>query len=157
MARALYRQLRAAPLTVSIGGNGRRDANSTIGKSSNCSCSWSWGLLRLRLECTLVGGLRAKKSVSGPNPEGTSVGTYVDTSGITHGFILTSEGIYTSFDAPGSTATTPNLIDPQGVIVGGYLDQSNVSHGFILRSGNFTTVDFPGAAGTDLSGISPNG
>ena len=93
----------------------------------------------------------------GPNPEGTSVGTYVDTAGVTHGFLLTREGIFTSFNVPGSTSTTPNLIDPQGTIVGSYLDASNVSHGFILHGGTFTTVDFPGAAGTVLTGIGPSG
>src|SRR5438270_946459 len=93
----------------------------------------------------------------GPNPEGTSVGTYTDTAGVTHGFVLNNKGLFTSFDVPRSTATTPNLIDPQGTIVGSYLDASNVSHGFILRGGNFTTVDFPGAAGTVLTGISPTG
>src|ERR1700760_2999022 len=34
----------------------------------------------------------------GPNPEGTSVGTYVDTAGVTHGFLLTKKGTLTSFD-----------------------------------------------------------
>ncbi|HET9280631.1 MAG TPA: hypothetical protein VFR24_01600 [Candidatus Angelobacter sp.] len=93
----------------------------------------------------------------GPNPEGTSVGTYTDASGVSHGFVLTRKGVFTSFDPPGSTATTPNLIDPQGVIVGSYLDASNVSHGFILDDGKFITVDFPGASGAALSGISPTG
>jgi hypothetical protein len=93
----------------------------------------------------------------GPNPEGTIVGTYTDTLGVTRGFVLNKKGIFTSLDVPGSTATTPNLIDPQGTIVGSYLDASNISHGFILQRGNFTTVDFPGAAGTVLTGISPTG
>ena len=93
----------------------------------------------------------------GPNPEGTSLGIYIDTANVTHGFLLTKKGTFTSFDVPGSTSTTPNLIDPQGTIVGSYLDVSNVSHGFILRGGNFTTVDFPGATGTVLTGSSPTG
>src|SRR5438270_66809 len=93
----------------------------------------------------------------GPNPEGTSVGIYIDTAGVTHGFVLNKKGIFTSLDVPGSTSTTPNLIDPQGTIVGSYLDVSNVSHGFILRGGNFTTVDFPAAAGTVLTGTNPAG
>ncbi len=93
----------------------------------------------------------------GPNPEGTSVGTYVDAAGVTHGFVLNKKGIFTSFDVPGSTSTTPNVIDPQGAIVGSFLDASNVSHGFILHGNNFTTVDFPGATGTVLTGISATG
>ena len=93
----------------------------------------------------------------GPSPEGTSVGIYIDIAGVTHGFVLNKKGIFTSFDVPGSTATTPNLIDPQGTIVGSYLDASNVSHGFILHGSNFTTLDFPGAAGHGSYWHQPNG
>ena len=93
----------------------------------------------------------------GPNPQDTSVGSYTDTSNVTHGFTLTKKDVFTSFDPPGSTGTTPNFITPQGVIVGGYLDSSGVSHGFILDNGQYTTVDFPGAAGTVLTGRNPAG
>jgi hypothetical protein len=82
----------------------------------------------------------------GPNPEGTSVGSYTDTSFVTHGFVLTKKGVFTSFDAPGSTLTIPNFISLQGVIVGEYSDSGSVSHGFVLNGGTFTTLDFPGAA-----------
>ena len=93
----------------------------------------------------------------GPNPQGTSVGSETDTSGVTHGFTLTKKGVATAFDPPGSTLTTPNFINPQGVIVGGYLDSSSVSHGFVLAGGSYTTLDFPGANGTVLTGINPSG
>src|ERR1700751_3615444 len=86
----------------------------------------------------------------GPNPEGTDIGTYTDTSGVNHGFQL-KKGVFTSFDPPGSTATPPNWISPQGTIVGGYVDSSGVNHGFVFQGGTFTTVDFPGAAGTILT------
>ena len=92
----------------------------------------------------------------GPNPAGTNIGSYTDKSGVTHGFVL-MKGVFTSFDPPGSVATTPNWISPQGVIVGQYIDSSNVSHGFVLNAGRYTTVDFPGAAGTVLTSLSPNG
>jgi uncharacterized membrane protein len=93
----------------------------------------------------------------GPNPRGTSVGDYVDTSGVTHGFQLTKGGIFTSFDPPGSVFTTPNFINAEGVIVGGYLGADGASHGFILDGEEFTTLDFPGAPGTILTGINPKG
>lgn len=92
----------------------------------------------------------------GPNPQGTNIGSYTDTSGVSHGFVL-QKGVFTSFDPPGSTATTPNWISPQRSIVGGYLDSSGASHGFVLNSGVFTTVDFPGAAGTVLTSLNPSG
>jgi hypothetical protein len=93
----------------------------------------------------------------GPNPQGTSVGTYTDTLTVTHGFTLTKKDVFTSFDPPGSTSTTPNFITPQGVIVGGFLDSTGTSHGFILDNGQYTTVNFPAAAGTVLTGRNPSG
>ncbi len=101
-------------------------------------------------------GATATTLNGGPNPQGTSVGSYT-TSGITHGFTLTKKGVFTSFDPPGSTFTSPAFISPQGDIVGGYNDASSVSHGFILSGGHYTTVNYPGAAGTILSGLNPSG
>jgi hypothetical protein len=94
---------------------------------------------------------------AGPNPQGTSVGTYTDTSGVIHGFVLTKKGVLTSFDPPGSTLTTPGFISPQGDIVGVYVDSGGVSHGFILSGGKYANIDFPGATGTALSGLNPSG
>src|ERR1700746_1392402 len=62
----------------------------------------------------------------GPNPEGTNIGSYTDTLGVNHRFTL-KKGVFTSFDPPGSTLTTPNWISPQGVIVGQYIDSGGVS------------------------------
>jgi len=41
--------------------------------------------------------------------------------------------------------------------VGGYLDATGASHGCILDNGQYTTVDFPGANGTVLTGRNPSG
>jgi hypothetical protein len=91
-----------------------------------------------------VPGAVATTLNGGPNPEGTNIGSYTGTSGVTHGFVL-KDGVFTTIDPPGSTSTTPNWISPQGTIVGGYNDASGVPHGFILEGGQYTTVDFPGA------------
>ena len=100
-------------------------------------------------------GAIATDIAGGPNPQGTSVGFQADTSGVLHGFTLTKQGVFTSFDPPGSIFTVAFFIDPQGVIVGEYLDSGSVSHGFILKGGQYTVVNAPGAAGTALSGINP--
>lgn len=102
-------------------------------------------------------GAIATVLLGGPNPQGTSVGSYVDTSGVTHGFMLSVNGEFTPVDPPGTTLTTPNFISPEGVIVGAYNDAANISHGFVLDGGRYTTVDFPGAAGTTLNGLNPSG
>lgn len=93
----------------------------------------------------------------GPNPQGTAVGSWTDSGGLTHGFTLSKHGVFASFDPPGSTLTTPNFIDPQGEIVGAYNDAGGVSHGFVLNNGQYTTVNFAGAAGTELTGLNPSG
>ena len=92
----------------------------------------------------------------GPNPEGTNIGTYTDTSGVIHGFTL-QNGIYTTIDPPGSSLTVPNWISPQGEIVGEYLDAAGVAHGFTLADGIYATVDYPGAGGSALDGLNPPG
>ncbi|MGB7554323.1 MAG: hypothetical protein WBM04_08110 [Candidatus Korobacteraceae bacterium] len=102
-------------------------------------------------------GATLTEMIGGPNPQGTSVGGYTLTAGgALHGFTLRN-GVFTSFDPPGSTFTTANFINPRGVIVGGYVDASGVSHGFVRSGGNYTTVDYPGAAGTTLSSVNPSG
>jgi len=102
-------------------------------------------------------GATATTLNGGPNPQGTSVGSWTDQGGVIHGFTLTAKGVFKSFDPPDSTLTVPNFISPQGDIVGQYLDGSSVSHGFILSGGDYTTVNYPGAPGTSLTGINPSG
>ena len=92
----------------------------------------------------------------GPNPRGVSVGTYVDTGHVSHGFTYYN-GAYTSFDPTGSTGTYPVWISPQGTITGYYSDASGITHGFILSRGQYTTVDYPGAAYTGFEGMNPSG
>lgn len=92
----------------------------------------------------------------GPNPEGASIGAYIDSSEVTHGFVL-KKGVFTSFDPPGSTSTIPSWISPQGVIVGEYSDASGANHGFVLEGGKYRTIDYPKAAGTVLTSSNPSG
>src|SRR5580693_6946166 len=110
-------------------------------------------LFRFLAICTItvafaaVGSAQSYKSIDFPgatgtflignNPEGTTLGSYVDAAGVQHGFVL-KKGIFTSFDPPGSISTSPDGISPQGVIVGEYFDSSSVSHGFVLNAGQYT-------------------
>jgi len=103
-------------------------------------------------------GAAATTLNGGPNPQGTAVGTWTDSSGVVHGLTYNAyTKHFTSFDPPGSVATTPNFITPEGIIVGVYTDSAGVEHGFILANGHYQTVDYPGAAGTALDGVSPLG
>jgi hypothetical protein len=70
--------------------------------------------------------------VGGSNPEGDSVGEYIDTAGVAHCFLL-SNGVFTSFDPPGTgpNGSDATGINPGGVIVGLFADASGALHGFI--------------------------
>lgn len=123
-----------------------------------CAALGSWPIARAQTYKTIdFPGATATFLLGGPNPQGTSVGNYIDTAGVFHGFTLDSRGAFTSFDPPASTLTTPNFISPEGIVVGAYNDTAGVSHGFVLDGGRYTTVDFPGATGTTLTGLNPSG
>lgn len=79
------------------------------------------------------------------NPAGEIVGNYFDAAFVTHGFLRTTDGIITSFDAPGAgVATFPVAITPQGLVVGWYLDANFGSHIFLrAKDGTFTSPEIP--------------
>jgi hypothetical protein len=65
-------------------------------------------------------------------PRATAVGEYIDTAGVAHSFLL-SNGVFTSFDPPGTgpNGSDATGINPGGVIVGLFVDASGAVHGFI--------------------------
>jgi hypothetical protein len=79
------------------------------------------------------------------NPAGEIVGNYFDASFVTHGFLRTTDGTITSFDAPGAgVATFPVAITPQGLIVGWYFDANFGQHIFLrAKDGTFTSPEIP--------------
>jgi hypothetical protein len=82
----------------------------------------------------------------GINPEGATIGFYVDANSVQHGFVRSSGGKITEFDPAGSTFTTPNAIDLLGNVVGFYFDANSVGYGFLRDPhGNITVIDAPGA------------
>jgi probable HAF family extracellular repeat protein len=72
----------------------------------------------------------------GINAFGQIVGSWMDASGNTHGFLFNA-GTFTSFDYPGSSQTTPYAINNAGDIVGDH----DASMGFLLKGGVFTTIN----------------
>jgi hypothetical protein len=64
-------------------------------------------------------------------------GYYSDESQVYHGFMVSTGGTITTFNAPGAgtteaTGTFPTSINDNGVIVGYYSDPNDVYHGFQL-------------------------
>jgi hypothetical protein len=98
------------------------------------------------------------------NNAGTVVGTTIDTSGVSHGFILIN-GEFSRIDFPAATATLAyGINDPNaketgggGTVVGWYTDSSGVTHGYELVGKTFTTVDFPGATMTNNWSVTNTG
>ena len=119
------------------------------------------------------------------NNNGDIVGDYTASDGTHHGFLL-AEGRFSSIDYPGAVWTQAiginnrcddNRADEtrgdenqcednhgdnnhghnnQGDIVGFYFSEDGVVHGFLFSKGDFTSIDFPGAAGTNAWGINDN-
>jgi uncharacterized membrane protein len=94
------------------------------------------------------------------NNGGQIVGRYLDTAGITRGYLL-SRGTFTSLTFPGAVFTDTIGINRSGDIVGFYSLTSTTGvkdvHGFLLRGGIFISFDFPGAPDTFAEGIDTNG
>ena len=97
---------------------------------------------------------------NGINPEGTITGWYTDASGVTHGFLRTRDGTFTTFDAPGSAGTVPAGINPAGAITGAYFVAGSLflTPGFVRTpGGTFITFNPPNSTQTAPVGINPEG
>jgi len=84
---------------------------------------------------------------SGINDRGDIVGTYTDTEGNNHGFLLTSKHGLTPIDVSGATETWLFGINDRGDIVGHYrragppTGGGAVTHGFLLSGGTLIIID----------------
>jgi uncharacterized membrane protein len=65
----------------------------------------------------------------GINSAKTITGTYLDSSGISHGFLY-SNGRFRTVDFPGAVSTDISGINDVGMIVGDYTDANGAQHGF---------------------------
>lgn len=100
----------------------------------------------------------------GINDIGEVVGNYVakDETDLDnphrHGFLRSSKGDFTTFDAPGVLQTIGQGINNAGTIVGAYLLLADGTiHGFVLDNGVFTPVDVPNSTETQVFSINANG
>jgi len=95
----------------------------------------------------------------GITPEGIIVGSYADVNDVIHGYLRAPNGVFTVFDAPGSTFTNPTSINPAGAITGGFFVTGSFgAHGFSrTRNGTFTTFDPLGSTYTNPTAINPAG
>ena len=71
----------------------------------------------------------------------------------TIGFTLI-DGVFTTYDFPGSLSTYFYALDNAGKAAGHYKDIDGLYHGVILENGELRQYDFPGAAETHIYGLS---
>jgi hypothetical protein len=101
-------------------------------------------------------------------PEGGEIaGSFVDASGVSHGFVTAPPyHTFTSFDPKGSVNTlmpVASALNQEGEVTGTYLDAKGALHGFVrAANGTITTYNVKGAGkgpgqGTSASSISDLG
>lgn len=85
-------------------------------------------------------------TASGINRQGEVVGSFVDSKGVEHGFLLRA-GTYTTLDVPKAKRTEAFGINQRGDIVGNFT-RGNVTSGFLLHAGRYSTLRDPNAGAT---------
>ncbi len=92
------------------------------------------------------------------NASGEIVGGYLDSLGVSHGFLLQG-GSFSTFDFPGAVDDTLTGINDSTQTTGDYDDSSGLTHGFLRRAdGSVVTIDPPDTAGyTEANSINNSG
>lgn len=110
------------------------------------------------LKMTIAGTTYNKFTVRGNNRWGSTVGSYVDSSGKVHGFKRLSDGKAIALDFPGAAQTDAFAINDNGAIVGYYSKTASPNlwrHGFIYHNGQWAKLNYPSSIlQTELTGIS---
>jgi hypothetical protein len=92
--------------------------------------------------------------VVGINGPGETVGFYIDTAGVSHGFTDIG-GLFTSVSNPNTTTVTQLLgVNNAGVAAGYWTDAAGNFHPFTFSGGTFTGISFAGlvsAQATDIN------
>ena len=85
----------------------------------------------------LPGALPVSQDEGGSNPRGDIAGTFCDvtpcdlTNTAKHGFVV-RQGVLTTIDVAGATATSVQKINESGGVAGAYRDAAGITRGFIL-------------------------
>ena len=94
------------------------------------------------------------------NERGDVVGAYIDSLGVTRGFVRFSDGSFSDpLVDPNDTVgfTEGRGINNSRTVVGDYVSSDGTEHGFFLSGGAFTEYDVPGATNTAVLGINNPG
>src|SRR5438094_5687092 len=91
---------------------------------------------------------------------GDIVGEYIDSSGVTRGFVRFSDGTFSApIVDPNDTVgfTEGRGINNPGTVDGDYVGSDGFVHSFLLSGGTFTEYDVPGTVQTNLLSINNSG
>ena len=97
----------------------------------------------------------------GLTPNGEIEGVDVDVNGVLHGFVRSTAGTFTTYDAPGAgtgvgQGTLPESNNTPGAITGQFIDGNFVNHAFVRSNqGIFSTFDVPGMGTSAGQGTIP--
>src|SRR4029453_550286 len=94
------------------------------------------------------------------NERGDVVGEFIDSNGVTRGFVRFSDGSFSDpIVAPNDTVGFPEGrgINNPRTVCGDYAISDGTLHSFFLSGGTFTEYDVPGAVQTNLLGINEPG
>jgi hypothetical protein len=94
------------------------------------------------------------------NERGDVVGEFIDSSGVTRGFVRFSDGSFSDpIVDPNDTVgfTEGRGINNSRIVDGDYLISDGTLHSFFLSNGTFTEYDVPGALQTNLLSINDAG
>ena len=93
--------------------------------------------------------------VSGMSSNGSVIGTYIDTSSVTHGFIFNGS-TYTAVDVPGYSYPVLNGVNASGEVVGAVYDSSSNPHAFVWQNGTAKFLNPPNEGYSVATGITDN-
>jgi uncharacterized membrane protein len=94
------------------------------------------------------------------NERGDIVGVFIDSNGVTRGFVRFSDGSFSEpIVDPNDTVgfTEGRGINNSRTVVGDYVISDGTRHSFFLSNGTFTEYDVPGAVQTNLFSINDAG
>lgn len=104
-------------------------------------------------------GVITENQLIGVNNSDLAVGFFNDRHGDSHGYTydIATKTFSADIEVPHAVSTVTAAINNSDEIAGFFTDHHGVIHGFIDNGGVFTTANAPGAAETELLGISDNG
>jgi uncharacterized membrane protein len=108
---------------------------------------WNDGASLQLLDLDALGPLNESWAFS-INTHADVAGTWIDTSGMSHGYLRHHDGTVETLDYPGGNNTTGYGVNDRGTVIGLYSDAAGVSHAYERIKGTWKTIDLPGGAAT---------